>query len=68
MREKVKASTVKVKSGGQSGAVYAFGMIGALIYYIQIADGFWRVVLAFLKAVVWPAFFTYDVLKYIGAS
>lgn len=46
--------------------VYFFGGIGALVYYIQLADGFWEIVLAFLKTIVWPAFVTYDLLKFIA--
>lgn len=46
--------------------VYFFGLIGALVYYIQVADGFWPVVLAILKAIVWPAFLVHDVLKFIA--
>lgn len=48
------------------GPVYFFGGIGALVYYISVADGFWEIVLAFLKSIVWPALLTYDLLKFIG--
>lgn len=48
-------------------AVYGLGLIGALIYYIQQAAGFWQGVLAILKALVWPAFLIYDLLKFLGA-
>jgi hypothetical protein len=50
---------------GGAGPIYFFGFIGSAIYYVQVVDGFWRIVLAFLKAVVWPAFLTHDVLKFI---
>ncbi len=52
------------KSGGSS-AVYGLGLIGALIYYIQHASTFWIGVLGFLKALVWPAFLVYDLLKFL---
>ena len=45
--------------------VYGLGLIGAAVYYIQQADGFWEVILALLKALVWPAFVVYDLLKFI---
>lgn len=45
---------------------YFFGFIGALVYYIDVAQGFWPVVLAFLKACIWPAFFVHDILKFIA--
>jgi hypothetical protein len=49
--------------GGTGGAVYALGLIGALVYYIQHAVGFWGVVLAILKGLVWPAFLVYHLLR-----
>lgn len=52
---------------GTSGAVYGLGLIGAAIYYISVATGFWMGVLGFLKALVWPVFLIYEVLKYVGA-
>ncbi len=48
-------------------AVYGLGLIGALVYYIGHAHGFWGVVLGILKALVWPAFFVYHVLKFLAA-
>lgn len=59
-----KKEVMQAHSSG--GGLYFFGMIGALIYYIQVANGFWGVVLAFLKAFVWPGFFVYDVLKFVS--
>jgi hypothetical protein len=62
----MKKSKRKVQAvSPQPGPVYFFGGIGALIYYIQVAHGFWAVVLAFLKSIVWPAFLTHDLLKFI---
>jgi hypothetical protein len=54
--------------GGGGNAVYGLGLIGALVYYIRFADGFWDGVLGVLKALVWPAFVIYDLLKFLGAS
>ncbi|MFB9446625.1 hypothetical protein Dvina_23165 [Dactylosporangium vinaceum] len=51
---------------GGGGAVYGLGFIGALVYYIQQAGGFWVGVLGVLKALVWPAFLVYDVLKHLA--
>jgi hypothetical protein len=48
------------------GAVYGLGFIGAAIYYISNATGFWMGVLGFLKALVWPAFLIYESLKALG--
>lgn len=52
-----------VQSNASSGAVYGLGMIGAAVYYISMATGFWMGVLGFLKALVWPAFLVYEALK-----
>jgi hypothetical protein len=57
------------KRGGQNvtnGGVGAFmflAFIGAAVYFISKADGFWDGVLGFLKALVWPAFLVYEVLQ-----
>jgi hypothetical protein len=54
------------KRSGGGDAVYGLGLIGALVYYIQAADGFWAGVLGVLKALVWPAFLIYDLLKLVS--
>jgi hypothetical protein len=53
-------------SGGPSGAVYGMGFIGAVVYFIAHAGGFWAGVLGFLKAMVWPAFLVYGVFKHLA--
>jgi hypothetical protein len=56
------------RRGGCTGHFgYFLGLIGALVYYVQHADGFWSVVVAILKALVWPAFVVYDLLKFMGS-
>jgi hypothetical protein len=50
-----------------SNAVYGLGFIGAAIYFIMQATGFWMGVLGLLKAIVWPAFLVYEALKQLGA-
>lgn len=50
-------------AGGGGGAVYGLGLIGALVFYIQQADGFWAGVVGVLKAIVWPAFLVYEAFK-----
>ena len=49
-----------------SNAVYGLGLIGAAVYYIQVATGFWAGVIGLLKAIVWPAFLVYEVLKHLA--
>ncbi|MEK7142600.1 MAG: hypothetical protein AAB785_00130 [Patescibacteria group bacterium] len=40
--------------------------IGAAVYFIQQADGFWMGVLGLLKAIVWPAMLIYKVFTLLG--
>ena len=49
-----------------SGAVYGLGLIGAAVYFISHAAGFWMGVLGVLKAIVWPAFLIYAAFKQLG--
>lgn len=56
-----------VACGGSSGAVYGFGFIGAAIYYISTATSFWAGLLGLLKAIVWPGFLVFELMKFLGA-
>lgn len=53
-------------SGAGGGAFYGLGFIGAAVYYISTATGFWLGVWGFIKAVLWPAFFVYEAMKFLG--
>jgi|TARA_B100001971_G_C18093120_1_gene484597 hypothetical protein len=70
--EKTKTDSAKIKckpgitSSCKEGGIYCLGFIGAAVYYISTATGFWNGVLGFLKAILWPAFLVYEVLKFIG--
>ncbi|MCU7731013.1 hypothetical protein ODJ79_45490 [Actinoplanes sp. KI2] len=60
---------VRRRGSGRAGggdAVYGLGLIGALVWYIGQADGFWPGVLGVLKALVWPAFVVYDLLRFLA--
>ena len=48
------------------GVSYVLGVIGAAVYYISTATSFWMGFLGFLKALVWPAFLVYELLKYLN--
>ena len=61
-------STSVTNTGGGGDAVYGLGLIGALVFYIQQADSFWAGVLGILKALVWPAFVVYDILKFLAGA
>jgi hypothetical protein len=52
-----------VHDGGTSSAIYGLGFIGAAVFFISQATGFWNGVVGFLKAIVWPAFLVYELFK-----
>jgi hypothetical protein len=56
----------RIRDGGTAGCAYFIAFIGAAVYYIGQATGFWMGVLGFLKALVWPAFVVYGLLKFLG--
>lgn len=67
MKKKDEAKTKNQKMGSESsGAFYALGLIGALIYYIQTATTFGQGLLGILKALVWPAFLIHKVFNILG--
>ena len=59
--EKRVQRTPAPASGG--GAVYGLGLIGALVWFWQQAEGVGEHVIGVLKALVWPAFLVYDAFK-----
>lgn len=66
-KEKIVKQTIKkCRPDGCGGMVYCVGFIGAAVYYISIATGFWNGVLGVLKALVWPAFLVFELLKFLG--
>ena len=54
-----------VQKNATGGVVYGLGFIGAAIYFISHATGFWMGVLGFLKAIVWPVFLVYEAFKHL---
>ena len=56
----------EVSCGASSGTVYGLGIIGAAIYFISHAATFWMGVLGFMKALVWPAIFVYEIFKHLA--
>ena len=49
------------------GGSYFLGMVGSAVYFISTSTGFWNGVLGVLKALVWPAFVVFYLLKFLGA-
>jgi hypothetical protein len=57
----------EVQKNAPSSAVYGLGIIGAAVYFISHATGFWVGVVGFLKAMVWPAFLVYEAFKHFAS-
>lgn len=56
----------KCKCHHHCDTVYWMGFLGAVIYYISNATGFWNGCLGILKAFLWPAFLVFEVLVKLG--
>jgi hypothetical protein len=55
--------TIKViNKGGPWGGAYFLTFMGALVYFEQHANSFWTVILAFIKAIIWPAMVVHQIL------
>ena len=54
-------------SSAPASAVYGLGFIGAAVYFISTAAGFWMGLLGFLKALVWPAILIFEAFKNLAA-
>jgi hypothetical protein len=52
-----------VKQDGSMGFVFFSAWFGAVVYFVGQVDGFWNIILAFLKACVWPAFLLHRALE-----
>ncbi|MFC1753228.1 hypothetical protein ACFL96_07510 [Thermoproteota archaeon] len=44
------------------GCAYVLGFLGAAVYNISVATGFWVGVWGVIKALVWPAFVVFKIL------
>ena len=61
----VKCECNHAKDMCNGGAIYGLGFIGAAVYYISTATGFWDGVWGLVKALLWPAFLVFELLKYL---
>lgn len=58
-----KAKIKRAPTGGPVGWTLFVCYFGALVYFIQHAHGFWRIVFAFIQAAIWPGYVLYHVLQ-----
>ena len=67
-KKKARTTRCEMKSPCDcGGAIYGLGFLGAAIYYISTATGFWNGVLGILKSLIWPLFIVLELLKFLGA-
>lgn len=55
-----------VQSAAPNSAVYGFGLIGAVVYYITNADGVLDLLWGLIKALVWPGILVYELFSSLG--
>ncbi len=55
-----------MKDNGFLGGIYGMAFIGAAVYFIQHAAGFWMGIVGIIKAVFWPAVVLYKVLELLN--
>lgn len=51
---------------GSGSAVYGLGFLGALIYYLSTATSITAGLIGIVKAILWPAFLVFSLMKYLG--
>ena len=51
------------KKDGAMGLTLFVSFIGAAVYFVNQVDGFWNIIGAILKAVIWPAILVYNLLQ-----
>ncbi len=57
-----KKNVKVINKAGPTGFVFFWAWVGALVYFEQLATGFWSVIGAFFKSIVWPAYVIHAVL------
>jgi hypothetical protein len=58
-----KTKMKHVNSG--SNAIYGWGLVAALFYYLQHVTTYWDGVIGIIKALLWPAFLLFKVFTLI---
>ena len=56
-----------IVNNGQLGFFFFIAYLGAAVYFVQQAHGFWEVIGALFKAIVWPGFVASHVLRLFQA-
>lgn len=62
MAKDTKGGNGMAKNGPFGGAFFVT-YVGAAVYFVQQSEGFWGLILALLKALVWPGFLIHRVFE-----
>jgi len=55
-------------NGKNNNPIYAFGIFGSLVYFWHTSDPtFFDKISSIIKALFWPGFLVYELLKFIGS-
>lgn len=65
MLKSSKIQKLKVVNNSTPDAVYSLGLLGAFFYYVTTASSFWMGILGIVKAIFWPAFIVFELLKFL---
>lgn len=55
-----------IRGNASGGAVYGIGLLGALVYFYQQANGPTEILIGIIKAILWPGFVIYAALGQLG--
>ena len=53
------------KMKGCSGGAYCLATLGALVYHLTTATGFFDGVWGIIQAILWPAFLVFNLMKFL---
>ncbi|HET7528992.1 MAG TPA: hypothetical protein VFJ84_02070 [Candidatus Saccharimonadales bacterium] len=56
-------NTIIVNRAKPAAGIYLMTVVGAAVYFVQNTNGFWNVVWAILKALVWPGFLVHRIFQ-----
>lgn len=56
----------RMKDHAGTSAIYGLGFLGALVYFLQRANGLDGAILGIIKAIIWPGIFVYKIFQSMG--
>jgi hypothetical protein len=60
-------SSNNTSAAAGSGAIYGLGILGAWVYFWQLADGFWEHAYAIFQGIFWPAYMVFQAFQALRA-